>query len=292
MRERKTKPMRIGSRRSWPAARSVLVMALVGLLGGGAAGTHAESGPPPPATAVAASTPVPTTTGAVTAPTVTVPTVPTPPPAPAAQPTTTIASATATVPPSPTPPGAVAIPAPAVHWAAARAHAAASPHPRRPPLARAAGAQSVTIKDFSFGPAAISVGVGDTVTWLNQGPTDHTATGSSFDTGTLGKGQSASHTFTTAGTFQYHCSLHPFMKGTVSVVASPGRSSSSGATSGAGAGSGNGSSASTGSSGVGPSTAGSGPTLPLTGLDTPALLGLGSGLLLLGLALRRSTRRR
>ena len=59
------------------------------------------------------------------------------------------------------------------------------------------------------------------MTWLNNGPSAHTATADdgSFNTGVLPKGHSASHTFTKAGTFTYICSIHPFMHGTVVVLA-------------------------------------------------------------------------
>jgi hypothetical protein len=43
------------------------------------------------------------------------------------------------------------------------------------------------------------------------------ATGSGFDTGTLQKGQSGSHTFSQAGSFPYVCTIHPFMHGTITV---------------------------------------------------------------------------
>jgi plastocyanin len=93
--------------------------------------------------------------------------------------------------------------------------------------ARAAAGSTVTIKDFSFGPAGITVRVGDSVTWANQGPSSHTATATgSFDTGVLKKGQSASYTFTHAGTFSYFCSIHPFMKATVTVLAATNSSGS------------------------------------------------------------------
>ena len=85
----------------------------------------------------------------------------------------------------------------------------------------AASDPTVTIADFQFTPATITIHVGDTVTWVNNGPSAHTATASnnSFNTGVLQKGKSASHTFTTAGTFSYICSIHPFMHGTVIVLA-------------------------------------------------------------------------
>jgi LPXTG-motif cell wall-anchored protein len=88
-------------------------------------------------------------------------------------------------------------------------------------IAHAASDPTVTIADFSFSPASITIHVGDTVTWTNHGPSAHTATANngSFNTGVLQKGQSASHTFNTAGTFSYICSIHPFMHGTVVVLA-------------------------------------------------------------------------
>ena len=88
--------------------------------------------------------------------------------------------------------------------------------------AHAASDPADTIADYSFSPATITVNVGDTVTWTNQGKQPHTATASdgSFNTGTLHTGQSGSHTFTKAGTFAYICSIHPFMHGTVVVQGS------------------------------------------------------------------------
>ncbi len=87
---------------------------------------------------------------------------------------------------------------------------------------------AVAIADFHFTPATITIHVGDTVTWTNQGPSPHTATASdgSFNTGVLQKGQSASHTFTRAGTFAYTCGIHPFMHGTVVVLPAAGTPSS------------------------------------------------------------------
>jgi len=104
--------------------------------------------------------------------------------------------------------------------AAAAIRIALTPHARHH-TAHAASDTTVTIADFSFSPASITIHVGDTVTWTNHGPSAHTATASNgtFNTGVLQKGQSASHTFTTAGTFTYICSIHPFMHGTVVVLA-------------------------------------------------------------------------
>ena len=92
---------------------------------------------------------------------------------------------------------------------------------RKEPVAKAAASGSVTITDFEFSPATITVNEGDTVTWTNKGPTPHTATAEdgSFDTGNLDTGESGSATFTAAGTISYICTPHPFMTGKVIVKA-------------------------------------------------------------------------
>ena len=79
---------------------------------------------------------------------------------------------------------------------------------------------AVTIAGFAFGPSSVTVQVGDSVTWTNEDAAPHTATagGSSFDTGTIGNGASASVTFATAGTYAYICEFHPTMTGTVVVA--------------------------------------------------------------------------
>jgi plastocyanin len=88
-----------------------------------------------------------------------------------------------------------------------------------PSPARAANAD-VTIQNFAFSPATVTVNVGDTVTWTNQeSGVPHTTTSDTavWDSGTLTTGQSFSFTFTQAGTFTYHCTIHPNMTGTVIV---------------------------------------------------------------------------
>lgn len=89
------------------------------------------------------------------------------------------------------------------------------------PLAPAALAadHGVDIAGFAFSPQSVTVAVGDTVTWSNADAQNHTATanGGSFDTGTIGGNTSKSVTFSTAGTFAYHCKIHPSMTGTIVV---------------------------------------------------------------------------
>lgn len=79
---------------------------------------------------------------------------------------------------------------------------------------------AVTIKDFSFTSSTLTVKAGDTVVWTQQDSVPHTVTsdtGSELGSPTLSVGQTYSHTFTTKGTFTYHCTPHPRMKATVVV---------------------------------------------------------------------------
>lgn len=84
--------------------------------------------------------------------------------------------------------------------------------------ARAAD-ETVIIDNFAFSPATVTIQVGDTVTWSNMDDTAHTATAddASWDSGNLAPGATFPHTFTQAGTFTYHCAIHPTMTGTVVV---------------------------------------------------------------------------
>jgi plastocyanin len=91
---------------------------------------------------------------------------------------------------------------------------------------------AVAISGFAFSPREITVTVGDTITWTNSDAQAHTATADdgSFDTGTIGNNASGSATFSTAGTFPYHCKIHSSMTGTITVQAAAGGSGGSGAT--------------------------------------------------------------
>lgn len=77
----------------------------------------------------------------------------------------------------------------------------------------------VSMLDFSFSPASVTVKKGESVTWVNNGQAPHTATANdgSFDTGLLTAGQSGTVTFNNAGSFDYVCVVHPEMVGTVVV---------------------------------------------------------------------------
>jgi plastocyanin len=88
-----------------------------------------------------------------------------------------------------------------------------------PASAAAESTDKIDISDFKFDPETVSVKTGTKVTWTNSDDAAHTATAddSSFDTGDLDKGDSASVTFDKPGTFTYYCRFHAFMKATVEV---------------------------------------------------------------------------
>jgi plastocyanin len=78
---------------------------------------------------------------------------------------------------------------------------------------------SVSIKNFAFSISSLSVKSGTTVTWTNNDATTHTVTADdgSFDSGNIAPGATFMHTFSTAGTIAYHCSIHTTMKAKVVV---------------------------------------------------------------------------
>jgi plastocyanin len=87
------------------------------------------------------------------------------------------------------------------------------------PAAPVSGNQ-ITIDGFAFAPATLTVSAGNSVTWVNRDEEPHTvvAGDGSFHSPGMGTGATFSHTFSTAGTFDYVCSIHPMMRGTVVVT--------------------------------------------------------------------------
>jgi plastocyanin len=79
------------------------------------------------------------------------------------------------------------------------------------------GASVLTATAYS--PNPVTVAAGTTVIWTNNDSTAHTSVSNSgaWDSGVINPGGKFSTTFSTAGTFAYHCSLHPNMVGTVTV---------------------------------------------------------------------------
>lgn len=88
------------------------------------------------------------------------------------------------------------------------------------PSGEAVRSAKVEIEDFAYDPDPVTIAAGGKVTWLNRDSAPHTATAvdGSFDTGTLDEGKLKSESFKQPGTFEYVCSIHPDMHGTVEVV--------------------------------------------------------------------------
>lgn len=79
----------------------------------------------------------------------------------------------------------------------------------------------INIKNFSFNPTPLTIKVGTKVTWINNDGAPHTITsdtGDLLNSPVLNSGQSFSFIFTTPGITNYHCNIHPMMKGAISVT--------------------------------------------------------------------------
>ena len=85
--------------------------------------------------------------------------------------------------------------------------------------APAPAGNNVAMASMKFGPAVLTVKAGTTVTWTNNDNMVHTVTADdgNFTSGDLNYGDTYSHTFSTAGTFAYHCTYHAAMKASVVV---------------------------------------------------------------------------
>lgn len=83
------------------------------------------------------------------------------------------------------------------------------------------GSITVTTKDLAFRDGTRTIATGSTVTWTNRDGTTHTvtATDKTFGAQELAPGKTYAHTFASVGKHAYYCSIHPFMKGTITVVA-------------------------------------------------------------------------
>ena len=84
----------------------------------------------------------------------------------------------------------------------------------------AGGGTQVVMQAIKFNPASVTVSAGDTVTWTNEDSVGHDVTGDGFksgDPGALQNGDTFKHTFDKAGKFDYVCTVHPGMEGSVKV---------------------------------------------------------------------------
>jgi plastocyanin len=77
----------------------------------------------------------------------------------------------------------------------------------------------VSIDNFSFGPADLTVEVGTTVTWTNKDDIPHNvvSTDKLFASPVLDTDEQFSYTFSKAGVYKYYCSIHPKMTGKLTV---------------------------------------------------------------------------
>ena len=76
---------------------------------------------------------------------------------------------------------------------------------------------NISIENFAFSPADLKIKVGDTVTWTNNDGMQHTIKETGFESQALSRGESYSHTFSSAGSYSYYCGIHPNMKGRIVV---------------------------------------------------------------------------
>lgn len=95
-----------------------------------------------------------------------------------------------------------------------------SKNPLTTPGTEGGNTEDVQIANFAFSPSQIIISEGDTVRWTNMDSATHRLLSDSavvIDSPPLSKGATYSHTFNVLGTYPYHCSTHPTMKGTVIV---------------------------------------------------------------------------
>jgi plastocyanin len=79
----------------------------------------------------------------------------------------------------------------------------------------------VVIDNFTFNPPTVTIASGTKVTWVNHDDVPHTATSTAkprqFHSGTLDTDEKYSYVFTTPGTYDYFCAVHPKMTGRIIV---------------------------------------------------------------------------
>lgn len=123
------------------------------------------------------------------------------------------------VPPSSTPPAAtpspgapLTAPSPAATSTAVERAPAAAPRAARAPI-------TIRITNLAFRTPVLHVPAGTRIRWLNGDPLQHSVTSDAkiFDSGLIDAGKSFERLFDTPGTYTYHCTPHPFMKGTIIV---------------------------------------------------------------------------
>jgi len=79
------------------------------------------------------------------------------------------------------------------------------------------GSAMISIQNFAFNPATLTVKKGATVTWTNNDSASHQIKSATFNSSALSQGQRFSFTFNATGTFDYSCAIHPSMLGKIIV---------------------------------------------------------------------------
>ena len=90
-----------------------------------------------------------------------------------------------------------------------------------PAPAAPGGGAAIEMQGIKFSPANATVKVGQKVTWTNKDSVDHNViadSGASFKSSEFGQGETYSFTPTKAGTIKYECTLHPGMRGVLTVT--------------------------------------------------------------------------
>lgn len=88
-----------------------------------------------------------------------------------------------------------------------------------PTTAPTGSGNAISIASYAFSPDSLTIKVGTKLTWTNNDSVTHTVTADqgAFNSGPLPSGKSYSFTFTKAGTYTYHCAIHPSMTATIVV---------------------------------------------------------------------------
>ena len=95
-----------------------------------------------------------------------------------------------------------------------------TPAASTPAASSSGGGVAIKMQNIAFDPKAVTVKVGQKVTWTNDDSTDHNVTadsGADFKSDNVGKGSTFEFTPDKAGTIAYECTLHPGMKATITV---------------------------------------------------------------------------
>jgi plastocyanin len=90
-----------------------------------------------------------------------------------------------------------------------------------PAASSSGGAVAIKMQNIAFDPKAVSVKVGQKVTWTNDDSVNHNVTatsGADFKSKDFGQGGTFSFTPTKAGTINYVCTIHPGMEATLTVA--------------------------------------------------------------------------